>query len=452
MAGANRRLTDAVEWDDYNSNLDFVIEDDGVTAATVNKEGFAYMWSGSRAKIGVTRGRYYFECYVVDNPAVDMPDTTPRNQNIMRVGWSEGNTELVLGETEGSFGFGGTGKVSSNREFITYGKPFSVGDVVGCYIDLDSSPGTVSFSVNGKFYGKAFGIPSRYEGRAFFPHVFLKNVKITAFFGEGRAPRWSQRDDFGYSFIGDAPKEDRALPPHLPMRSHADCEVVMLVGLPATGKTTWAKKYAKESGEKYEILGTDLILDQMRVNHLRRQRNFHERFERLMQMSSGVFNELLKLGGQKVRNYILDQTNVYPRARSRKLSNFANFGTKKAVVFIPTMEDYEWYKAQKLKKENKEVPPEAVANFKINFTLPEKPEFDEIEYAFNDDKTCRRILRQIQGEGNDFKRRNPHLFDNRGRPFPGGAGGGAPSGGRDRSPRRWGGSGGGRGGGDRAPW
>lgn len=46
----------------------------------------------------------------------------------------------------------------------------------------------------------------------------------------------------------------------------------MMVGLPACGKTTWAVKHAEDNPEKkYNILGTNAIMDKMKVgfgNHL----------------------------------------------------------------------------------------------------------------------------------------------------------------------------------------
>lgn len=40
----------------------------------------------------------------------------------------------------------------------------------------------------------------------------------------------------------------------------------MMVGLPACGKTTWAVKYAQSHPEKkYNILGTNAIMDKMKV-------------------------------------------------------------------------------------------------------------------------------------------------------------------------------------------
>lgn len=40
----------------------------------------------------------------------------------------------------------------------------------------------------------------------------------------------------------------------------------MMVGLPACGKTTWAIKHAETNPEKkYNILGTNAIMDKMKV-------------------------------------------------------------------------------------------------------------------------------------------------------------------------------------------
>ena len=41
----------------------------------------------------------------------------------------------------------------------------------------------------------------------------------------------------------------------------------MMVGLPAAGKTTWAIKHAASNpSKKYNILGTNAIMDKMRVS------------------------------------------------------------------------------------------------------------------------------------------------------------------------------------------
>ncbi len=40
----------------------------------------------------------------------------------------------VTGEEPFSFGYGGTGKKSSNCKFEDYGEKFSENDIIGCYI------------------------------------------------------------------------------------------------------------------------------------------------------------------------------------------------------------------------------------------------------------------------------------------------------------------------------
>lgn len=43
--------------DEYNSDLNFVIEPDGVTGSSLHKDGFEYMWAGARATHGVRTGK-----------------------------------------------------------------------------------------------------------------------------------------------------------------------------------------------------------------------------------------------------------------------------------------------------------------------------------------------------------------------------------------------------------
>lgn len=61
------------------------------------------------------------------------------------------------------------------------------------------------------------------------------------------------------------------------------------------------------------------------VPGLMRKNNYGERFERLMDRATGIFNILLSRAANTARNYILDQTNVYKSARNRKLRVFVNY-------------------------------------------------------------------------------------------------------------------------------
>lgn len=63
----------------------------------------------------------------------------------------------------------------------------------------------------------------------------------------------------------------------------------------------------------------------LQVPGLLRKNNYGERFERLMDRATMIFNTLLTRAAKIPRNYIIDQTNVYKNARSRKPRPFANY-------------------------------------------------------------------------------------------------------------------------------
>lgn len=206
-----------------------------------------------------------------------MVDTPIDQQHLCRVGVSRGDDSVGgLGETIYSFGFGGTGKFSNAGKFSEYGEKFGIGDVIICAIDLEKKPlATVGYSKNGKWLGIAREYDASLNGlcivdaqpkklpweSALFPHVLLKNVEVQLLFSlsDGLTPMdnykpWNSAIEDGNAIFGPT------------FSRQEECEVLMMVGLPASGKTTWAEKLVKEHPEKrYMLLGTNLALDLMKV-------------------------------------------------------------------------------------------------------------------------------------------------------------------------------------------
>ena len=69
-------------------------------------------------------------------------------------------------------------------------------------------------------------------------------------------PVWCETPDSeGYAPLQDAAEEHRVRAAAGPT-SASECEAIVMVGLPAAGKTTWAKKHcAQNKDKKITILG-----------------------------------------------------------------------------------------------------------------------------------------------------------------------------------------------------
>ncbi|XP_043755177.1 heterogeneous nuclear ribonucleoprotein U-like protein 1 isoform X1 [Cervus elaphus] len=364
--------------DTYNCDLHFKVARDRSSGYPLTIEGFAYLWSGARASYGVRRGRVCFEMKINEEISVKHLPSTEPDPHVVRIGWSLDSCSTQLGEEPFSYGYGGTGKKSTNSRFENYGDKFAENDVIGCFADFECGNDVeLSFTKNGKWMGIAFRIQKEaLGGQALYPHVLVKNCAVEFNFGQRAEPYCSVLP--GFTFIQHLPLSERIRGTVGP-KSKAECEILMMVGLPAAGKTTWAIKHAASNpSKKYNILGTNAIMDKMRVMGLRRQRNYAGRWDVLIQQATQCLNRLIQIAARKKRNYILDQTNVYGSAQRRKMRPFEGF-QRKAIVICPTDEDLKDRTIKRTDEEGKDVPDHAVLEMKANFTLPDVGDFlDEV--------------------------------------------------------------------------
>ncbi|PNY09321.1 hypothetical protein L195_g005868 [Trifolium pratense] len=410
-------------------DLDFNIECNGVVGYGLNEEGFGYCWSGARATVGITKGRYCFGCIVVSSQRVDTDDTELDQHNLCRLGVSRGDDAVgALGDTKNSFGFGGTGKFSNSGNFLNFGDRFGVGDIIVCCIDLESKPfGSIGFSKNGIWLGTAFQfdvdslglrVVDSYSpwGLGLFPHVLLKNVVVQMQFSveqglvplEGFRP-WALAVTDGNAVIGPSLSDPK------------DCELIMMVGLPASGKTTWAEKWVRDHPEKrYVLLGTNLILEQMKVPGLLRKNNYGERFDRLMDKATAMFNVILSRAANVPRNYIIDQTNVYKNARRHKLKPFADY-QKIAVVVFPKPEELKRRSEKRFVAMGKEVPADALNNMIANYVLPKSKDmphsdeyFDQVLFVELNRDESQKYLDQMKQDIPFLSNNSPHTLSCKG--------------------------------------
>nr|DBA20635.1 TPA: hypothetical protein GDO54_017395 [Pyxicephalus adspersus] len=362
-----------------------------------------------------------------------LPSSEP-DPHVVRVGWSLDTCTTQLGEEPFSYGYGGTAKKSTNSKFENYGETFAENDVIGCFIDFETRGDIeISFSKNGRYLGTAFRVPRNTIGsQALYPHILVKNCCVEFNFGQRAEPFCSIPP--GFTFIQHAPPFER-IRGTLPPKNKGECEILMMVGLPGSGKTTWAMKHSAANPEKkYNILGTNAIMEKMRVMGLRRQRNYAGRWDVLIQQATKCLNQLIQVAARRKRNYILDQTNVYATAQRRKMRPFEGF-KRKAVIICPTDADLQDRIVKRTDEEGKDVPDSAVLEMKANFGLPEAGEFlDEVIYIELQKEEAEQLVRQYNAEGKKAGPPPEKKFRGRGGGPPGG-GGGRGDGGREEFQR-----------------
>jgi hypothetical protein len=189
----------------------------------------------------------------------------------LRVGWSSNKASMMLGEDQQSWCYSGAeGKMAHMRTFEEYGEKFGKGDVVGAYIDFEGEEVSLTFTKNGEDQGDAFQIPKSELGEGLFPHVMARNVKFEVNFGQDKEDKatedWKEKLEGAHVKAGLVPAEERIRgSPRIEAREN--CEMIMMIGLPGSGKTTWVEKHVAENVEKqYNVISTTTMINKMTVS------------------------------------------------------------------------------------------------------------------------------------------------------------------------------------------
>ncbi|XP_062381451.1 heterogeneous nuclear ribonucleoprotein U-like protein 2 [Sardina pilchardus] len=351
--------------DSYNSDLHFKVGEDGTSGQPLLWEKFPLLWSGCRLSHGVQYGKVSFEIkYVKRLVPCGLEEGMDPEAHVLRVGWSTDDPSLQLGETELSYAFDSRGRKVTQGWEVDFGEPFSEGDVISCYAWIsDTEDSELSFYKNGLSLGVAFRLePSQLEGHTLYPHVLCKNCSVSLNLDPVGAPWYC--GPVGFTPLPTLQPHQRTRAPQ-PPASKEECEVVMMVGMPGSGKSRWARAIMAEHPDKrYSLLSTDSVLACMKGVGGAAQR------EVALQQAAQCLTQLIRVAAGRRRNYILDQANVYLSARRHKMLLFAGL-RRRAVVVFPSDQEWKRRLAQQQRDQAKEVPEEALLKLKVTFTLPE---------------------------------------------------------------------------------
>lgn len=104
------------------------------------------------------------------------------------------------------------------------------------------------------------------ENFALFPHVLTRNYVFELNTGAKETPWFPNPPELSdYCYLEAI--DDKVIGPQRP-ENRNDCEVIMMCGLPGSGKTHWVKEYVKDNiDKKYTVIGNTHLLEKMTVNN-----------------------------------------------------------------------------------------------------------------------------------------------------------------------------------------
>ncbi|KAM7000009.1 heterogeneous nuclear ribonucleoprotein U-like protein 2 [Tautogolabrus adspersus] len=343
-------------------HLHFEASPDGSCGQPRFWERFPLLWSGCRLTHGILQGRVGFEVRLERKlVTTELEKHADMDLYGLRVGWSLANGSLLLGEDEVSFAYDGRGKKVSGGKEEDFGEQFSEGDIIGCYAFF-STDGAVelSFHKNGRFMGVAFCLgASVLSGGALFPHVLCKSCSFRLNL-DPTAPPWYPSPP-GFTPLVALSAEQRVRATLAPT-VRAQCEVLLMVGLPGSGKSCWARTHMKHHPKKYSLLGTEELLACMISGGQKDSK---------LQQASQCLTELIKMAAQTPGNYILDQCNILFSARCYKLQLFAGFRRRVVVVF-PSAEEWRRRLCQQQTSDGEQIPDTSLLKLQASCSLPEQ--------------------------------------------------------------------------------
>ncbi|XP_063931032.1 heterogeneous nuclear ribonucleoprotein U-like protein 1 isoform X2 [Zophobas morio] len=335
--------------------------------------------------------------------------------HLFRVGWSLLDTGLQLGEDKYSYGYESSGSFVTNKEFQQYGVQFGIGDVITSFLCIDENRISISYAVNGVPQLEAVQIPysEMPENFALFPHVLSRNYAFELNLGSKEESWFSRPEPYEeYQFLDkvEAKVAGLARP-----ENRSDCEVILMCGLPASGKTHWVREYIQSNPDKrYTVLGNTHFLEKMTVSGDALKTKYKGSWNILLEKLQKSLNKLIEIAALRRRNYIIDQPNVYPSAQRRKLRPFEGFKRRAVVVVVG---DEEQAKRQSLQEAEggKDVPDSTVLDMKANMSLPQKGDWlDEVVYMGVGEEEAKVLVQKYNSQAREsigIQRRFGHRDD-----------------------------------------
>ena len=153
-----------------------------------------------------------------------------------------------------------------------------------------------------------------------------------------------------------------------------DKELIVLIGLPASGKSTYIKKM-----KGYEVVSNDHVVEDFaQKKGITYTEAFHQLNKDLVKGKvRKKFDDAVKSG----KNIIIDNTSMTKSQRGYYVSNVPPNYKKIAVIFKISDSELRKRLDKRAKETGKVIPDDVIEYMKKNYESPTKGEFDEIKRA-----------------------------------------------------------------------
>ena len=163
----------AVTLDGNDATLDLELSEDQLAAKPFLTEKSPQLWSGIRANSSASGGKLFFTVKVVGHLSDDGA------QPECLIGVSTRSTAVSQLGSGNSWAFASSGHKWPGSKSESFATAFTVGDRIGCLLDLENETGSLSFTHNGKWLGAAFDVPQPDSSQnRLFPHILLKDLEV----------------------------------------------------------------------------------------------------------------------------------------------------------------------------------------------------------------------------------------------------------------------------------
>lgn len=151
-------------------------------------------------------------------------------------------------------------------------------------------------------------------------------------------------------------------------------EMIMLVGLPGTGKSTWVRIHKYYEHPEWLVLSTDAFIESVAQGE---GKTYSEVFPIAIKQAERNLQEGLEYAIKNKMNILWDQTNTTVNSRKKKLAKVPMCYHKVARVF-PVPDDHEsWLNSEE--RRGKVIPQNVISMMKSMYEAPSLEEgFDTI--------------------------------------------------------------------------